>query len=72
MERFNTCLCQQSQQYNYSYSEVKLCGMWVEMYKNIMSHLILQIVAIRLAAYNLLSQQKAKRKKWQTAICPQK
>lgn len=34
-----------------THSEVKLCGMWVEIYKNTMSHLILPIVVI------LLSQQ---------------
>lgn len=47
--------------------------MWVELYKNTMSHLILLIVAIRLARTQpLCSQQKAKWKKWQAAICPQK
>lgn len=49
-------------------SKVKLCGMWVELYKNTMSHLILLIVAIRQA----LTQQKAKWKTWQTAFYPQK
>lgn len=65
MERCSKCLRSPA-------SKLKLCGMWMELYKNTMSHLILLIVAIRRAPHRLLSQQKAKWKKWQTAIYSQK
>lgn len=50
-------------------SKVKLCGTWVKLSKNTIRHLILLIVAIR---RELARQQKAKWRKWQTAVYPQK
>ena len=51
MGRRNKCLWSTA-------SKVKLCGMWVELYKNTMSHLILLIVAIRRARTTAESQME--------------
>lgn len=43
------CVCVNSLHSIMTQSKAKLCAMWVELYKNTMSHLILPIVAIRRA-----------------------
>lgn len=44
----SVCACRNSLNNIITHSEVKLCGMWVEIYKNTMSHFILPVVAMRL------------------------